>query len=167
MKKMIFGGFAAFLSLLVFYACGSAQTAVEKEKQTAEVRNALEMKDFIFKASHAYPTGYRSVYLSSYYDVEVSPDTVKAYLPYYGRAYRAPVDSREGGYRFTSTDFAYRADKGRKKGNWKVEITIHDLDRPVTFLFDIWENGTAGLGVNDIDRQPISFQGDLVLRKEK
>jgi hypothetical protein len=167
MKKLVFGGFAAILSLLAFHACGSAQTAAEKEKQTAEVRNALEMKNFIFKASYAYPTGYRSIYLSSYYDVEVSPDTVKANLPYYGRAYSAPVDLREGGYRFTSTDFVYRADRGRKTGNWKVEITIHDLNRPVTFLFDIWENGAAGLSVSDTDRQSISFQGDLTFGKEK
>lgn len=166
MKKLPLLGFAALL-VWIFYACGSAQTAVEKEKRAADVRNAVEVPDFTFKATYAYPTGYKSVYLSPYYDVKVSPDTVVAYLPYYGRAYRAPMDPREGGYRFTSTDFEYRADKGNKKGNWNVEITLHDLGRPVTFRFDIWENGTARLSVNDVDRQQISFQGDLVLRKEE
>ncbi|MDR2815142.1 MAG: DUF4251 domain-containing protein [Proteiniphilum sp.] len=167
MKKLVFWRFAAFLSVLAFYACGSAQTAVEKEKQAAGIRNAVESSDFVFKASYAYPTGYKSIYLSPYYDVKVSPDTVKAYLPYYGRAYRAPMSSREGGYMFTSTDFEYRADKGSKSGNWNVEITVRDLDRPVTFRFDIWENGTARLSVTDTDRQSISFQGDLLSGEEK
>ncbi|SFL41632.1 DUF4251 domain-containing protein [Proteiniphilum acetatigenes] len=167
MKKLPLFGFAVLLLVWIFYACGSAQTAVEKEKQAADVRNAVEVPDFTFKATYAYPTGYKSVYLSPYYDVKVSPDTVVAYLPYYGRAYRAPMDPREGGYRFTSTDFEYRADKGNERGNWNVEITLHDLGRPVTFRFDIWENGTARLSVNDVDRQQISFQGDLVLRKEE
>lgn len=167
MKKLVFLGFAALLSVLTFYACGSAQTSVEKEKQAADVRNAVEMGDFLFKASYAYPTGYKSIYLSPYYDVKVSPDTVKVYLPYYGRAYRAPMDPREGGYRFTSTDFAYRAGAPGKKGTRSVTIDFHDVNRPVTFRFDIWENGTARLSVNDTDRQPISFQGDLVFSEEK
>ncbi len=167
MNKLAFWVFTALLSVLAFYGCGSTQTAVEREKQAADVENAVEMGDFTFKATYAYPTGYKSVYLSPYYDVKITPDTVKAYLPYYGRAYRAPMDPSEGGYRFTSTDFAYRADKGGKKGNWNVEITLHDLDRPVTFRFDIWENGTARLNVSDVDRQQIAFHGDLVLRKEE
>lgn len=167
MKKFVFFGLMALFSILVFYACGSAQTAVEKEKLAADVRNAVEIPDFTFKATYAYPTGYRSIYLSPYYDVKVSPDTVIAYLPYYGRAYRAPMDPREGGYRFTSTDFEYRVNKGNKKGSWDVVITLRDLDRSVTFRFDIWENGSARLSVNDVDRQQISFQGDLRFEEEK
>lgn len=167
MKKLSLFSIAGLLSVLSFCACGSAQTAVEKEKLAADVGNAVKVPDFTFKATYAYPTGYKSIYLSPYYDVKVSPDTVIAYLPYYGRAYRAPMDPREGGYRFTSTDFEYKADKGNKKRNWDVVITFRDLDRPVTFRFDIWENGTARLSVNDTDRQQISFHGDIVLRKEE
>jgi hypothetical protein len=37
----------------------------------------------------------------------------------------------------------------------------------VTFSFDIWENGSARLVVNDFNRQVISFQGDLIFRGEK
>lgn len=89
---------------------------------------------------------------------------MKAYLPYYGRAYRAPMDPREGGFQFTSTDFTYRYAPGKKRGSWIAKITILDLDRPVTFNFDIWENGTSRLMVSDFNRQPISFQGDLSIR---
>ncbi|WP_294082081.1 DUF4251 domain-containing protein [Proteiniphilum sp. UBA5384] len=165
MKRWIFPGFASLLSVLVFHACGTAQTAAEKEKLAADVRNAVEVPYFTFKATHAYPTGYKSVYLSPYYDVKVSPDTVKTYLPYYGRAYRVPMNPNEGGYRFTSTDFEYRVEEGTKKGNWNVIITVRDLDRPLIFRFDIWENGTARLDINDTDRQSISFQGDMVVKQ--
>lgn len=163
MRKSLLFRFAVLLSALILYACGTTRTAAEKEQLAVDVRNAVEMSDFAFKATYAYPTGYKSVYLSPFYDVKVSPDTVKAYLPYYGRAYRAPMNPSEGGYRFTSTDFEYKVEEGRKKGNWNVVITIRDLDRQVVFNFDIWENGTAGLSVNDTDRQSISFQGDLVV----
>lgn len=166
-QNLKFFGFAVFLSILAFQACGTAQTAAEKERLAADIRNAVEIPDFRFKATYAYPTGYKSIYLSPYYDVKVSPDTVDVYLPYYGRAYRAPMDLNEGGYRFTSTDFEYRIEQGKKKGNWGLIISFHNLNRPVTFRFDIWENGTARLDVTDTDRQSISFQGDLVIREEK
>jgi hypothetical protein len=167
MKKFALYGTLLFFSALFLQACGSARSAAEKEQRAADIRKAVEMSDFIFKATYAYPTGYRSVYLSPYYEVKVSPDTVRAYLPFYGRAYRAPMDPREGGYHFTSTDFTYKFTPGDRKGNWIAEVTFLDLDRPVTFRFDIWEDGNARLNVNDMNRQPISFQGDIEIKKEE
>jgi len=167
MKKSVRYGTGVLFSLLFLWACGSTQTAAEKERLAAEIEDAVAMSDFTFNATYAYPTGYSSLYLSPYYDVKVSPDTVKVYLPYYGRAYRAPMDPREGGFHFTSTDFEYRSLPGKRKGNWIAEIIIRDLDRPVSFRFDIWGNGTARLDVTDMNRQPISFQGDIELEKEE
>ncbi|MBK5194957.1 MAG: DUF4251 domain-containing protein [Proteiniphilum sp.] len=167
MKKLLFCVIGLFFFLLVFQACGTTQSAAEKEKLAAELRDGVVNSTFTFDATYAYPTGYRSVYLSPYYDVKISLDTIRAYLPYYGRAYRAPMDPREGGFIFTSTDFQYRFVPGKRKGNWIVEIAILDLDRPVSFSFDIWENGSARLTVNDVNRQPISFQGDVTIKKEE
>ncbi len=164
MKKFALYGIGLFFSALVLQTCGTSRSAAEKELIAADIRHAVEKSDFIFEATYAYPTGYRSVYLSPYYNVKVSPDTVKAYLPYYGRAYRAPMDPREGGFNFTSTDFDYKLIPVKGKGNWQAEVTILDLDRPVTFRFDIWENGTARLDVNDMNRQAISFQGNIEIK---
>ncbi len=167
MKKFALYGTLLFFSTLFFQACGSARSAAVKEQRAVDIRQAVERPDFIFEATYAYPTGYRSVYLSPYYEVKVSPDTVRAYLPYYGRAYRAPMDPREGGYHFTSTDFTYKFTPGDRKGNWIAEVTFLDLDRPVTFRFDIWEEGNARLNVSDMNRQPISFQGDIEIKREE
>ena len=164
MKKFALYGIGLFFSALLLQACGTTRSAAEKEQIAADIRHAVERCDFIFEATYAYPTGYRSVYLSPYYNVKVSPDTVKVYLPYYGRAYRAPMDPREGGFNFTSTDFEYKLIPVKGKGNWQTEVTILDLDRPVTFSFDIWENGTARLDVNDMNRQAISFQGNIEIK---
>lgn len=157
MKKTIY----FLLSALLLAACGTTQTAAEKEAKAAQIRRSVEAFDFTFNATYAHPTGYRSVYLSPYYDVKVSPDTVQAYLPYYGRAYRAPMNASEGGYRFTSTDFDYSVQAGRRSGNWLVSIKINDAGRDVVFNFDVWENGSARLNVSDTDRQPIAFQGNV------
>ncbi len=165
MRRFLLYGLTLFL-LVTHWSCGSTQRTAEQEKLASEVRKALEQSSFRFEATYAYPTGYRPIYLTSDYDVMVSPDTVKVYLPFYGRAYHAPMDPGEGGFHFTSTDFSYRYAPGNSKGCWVAHITIFDLDRPLTFSFDIWENGSARLIVNDFNRQAISFQGDLRFRDE-
>src|SRR5690606_9554918 len=120
MKPSLLHSLIILLSILLgVTACGTAQTAAEKEAMASEVRQRVSDADFTFKATYAYPTGYRQIYLSPFYDVKVSPDTVRVYLPYYGRAYVAPIHPDEGGIKFISTDFDYQLYPGKKKGNWR------------------------------------------------
>lgn len=148
-------------------ACGASQTVAEKEAIANEMNRRVNDGDFTFKATYAYPTGFKAMYLSPYYDVKVSPDTVRAYLPYYGRAYTAPMNPSDGGIKFTSTDFDYRVVPGKRAGNWQVDIRIKDTGREIWLNFDIWENGTARLNVTDTNRQPISFQGNIETEEVK
>lgn len=157
MKNLVYLLFA----VIVLTACRTTQTAAEKEAKAMEIRTAIENFRFTFNASYAYPTRYPAIYLSSNYDVKVSPDTLTVYLPFYGRAYRAPISPDENGYRFTSTDFDYKIISEKKTGNHIIEIKINDQRRDLRFNFDIWENGAARLNVSDIDRQAISFQGEV------
>lgn len=167
MRKLnYFDLFLSILFLLLIPSCGSTQSAAEKQELAQEVRTKIEDADFTFKATYAFPTGYKSIFLSPYYDVKVSPDTVVAYLPYYGRAYSAPMDPSEGGIKFTSTDFSYKVRQGKKSGNWMVDIQFNDVKRDVSFSFDIWENGSARLNVSDVNRQSISFNGDIVVEEK-
>lgn len=153
--------------LMLNVSCASTQASAEKQAQALEIRKKVENGDFTFKATYAYPTGFRSMYLSPYYDVKVKSDTVVAYLPYYGRAYSAPMDPTEGGIKFTSTDFDYNVKPGKKNGNWLVDIRFNDTKREILFFFDIWENGTARLNVTDTNRQSISFNGNIEVNDKK
>ncbi len=161
MKKITIYVGLIILTTLFFNACGISQTAAEKEQQAAEINEAVMNSDFTFKAKFAYPLGFRSIYLPPSYDVVVLPDTAKVYLPFYGRAYKAPIHPGDGGYLFTSTDFEYQISPGKNDKNWIVKMIFNDRDRPIEFLFDIWNNGSTHLSVNDMDRQSISFQGEI------
>ena len=152
----------AFIILnVLLLSCGVSHTSAEKAKKAELLNEQVSNLIFNFKATYAYPQNFSSIYLSPYYDVKVSPDTVVAYLPFYGRAYSAPMNSSEGGIKFTSTKFEYDIQKGKKAGNWLVTIHTKDTQRPFTLYFDLWENGTARLNVHDTDRQSISFSGDI------
>ncbi len=146
---------------LLFVSCGTSQSAIEKANKAQLLNEQIQNMNFKFNATYAYPQNYRSIYLSPYYDVKVTTDTVQAYLPYYGRVYSAPMNANEGGIKFVSTDFEYELEQGKKAGNWTLNIRTKDTPRPFTLNFDLWDNGTARLIVQDRDRQNISFQGNI------
>lgn len=154
--------FLNLFALSIFLmSCATSQTAAEKAEKARLIDEQIENLDFKFVANYAYPQGYQPIHLTSSYDVIVAPDTIKAYLPYFGRAYRAPMDSSEGGIKFESTNFESNVQIGKKHGEWHVTIQTKDTSRPFTLYFHLWNNGTARLDVIDHDRQSISFQGSI------
>lgn len=153
------------LMIPAMISCGASKTAAEKEALAEQIRTAVEKSEFTFNATYVHPTGYRSMSLSPRYDVRVKPDTVVVFLPYFGRAYTAPIHPDDGGIKHTGTDFEYSYKAGKKKGNWSVDIKFNDSKRDLVLFFDIWENGTSRLTVSDTNRQSISFSGDLTVEK--
>lgn len=144
---------------VLFISCGTSQTAAEKAEKASNLSEQIENLNFDFTANHAYPQGFQSIHLTSTYEVKVNPDTIKAYLPYFGRAYRAPMGSDEVGIKFKSTDFESTINIGKMKGEWHVTIETKDTPSPIKLYFHLWDNGTARLNVIEQDRQSISFQG--------
>lgn len=154
--------FSILLAGTLILSCGSTLTAGQKAQKALRIKEKVESSDFTFKAETAIPTKFKPIHLTSSYELKVSKDMVTAYLPYFGRAYVAPIDPSEGGIKFTSTDFKYRFVYGKHPGNWKVTIKTSIKGRSMTLFLEVWENGTAQLTVDDPDRQTISFDGYIV-----
>ena len=120
----------------------------------------LESKNFIFKAETVTPSRGRVRQLNSPYDLVVKPDTVTAFLPYFGRAYVAPIDPSQGGIKFTTSEFDYELKKGRKK-NWEVTIKPSGAQDVQYLYLTVYDNARATLRVVTVNRQPISFSGTV------
>jgi hypothetical protein len=93
----------------------------------------------------------------SRYDLKITPDSVVAFLPYFGRAFNASLDPKEAGTKFKSKDFKYASVK--KKKNWVITINPKDVKDNQQLILSVSENGYATLNVNNFNRQPISFTG--------
>jgi hypothetical protein len=104
--------------------------------------------------------------LTSLYDITISKDSVLSYLPYFGRAYRAPYNPDEVGLKFTSTKFDYTKTPNKKEG-WDILIKPKDNTEVQQLSFTIFDNGSASLQVLSANRDPISFQGYIRERKQK
>lgn len=66
-------------------------TAQKKETQNS-VQASLDAKNFVFVAQTMSPLRGGLRQLTSYYDLRVSNDSVISNLPYFGRAYVAPMN---------------------------------------------------------------------------
>jgi hypothetical protein len=151
----------AILSTAFFVAAGTTGARAQKAVPVADLINT---QDYRFVAQSALPMGRPTRQLTGDYDLVVTKDTVIADLPYFGRAYSAPIGSDAGGIIFTSTKFDY-AVTPTKKGGWDIAIKPKDA-RDVTQLYlHVSSKGYADLRVTSINRQSISFNGEVRKRK--
>jgi len=156
MKQLtILTGFVLFLAGL------APVNAQELDKAT--VKKLIDSKTYIFHAQSATPLGGSTRQLTSDYNLNLIGDSLVSYLPYFGRAYTAPMPN-ETGLDFISSDFTYKV-KERKKGGWDVTIEPKDQRNVRSMLLSISESGYTSLSVTSNSRQPISFYGYISERK--
>jgi hypothetical protein len=163
MKKIFkYLPFIAFL-LLGMAEYGQAQDIAQADKRqekTVNIQHLLESKRFVFDARSVSPIGGPTRQLTSSYDLTVKGDSMVSFLPYFGRAYVAPMTSADAGLRFTSIDFSYQATP-RRKGGWNIKIKPQDVNNVQQLNLTVSENGQASLQVTSNNRQPISFLGEI------
>jgi Domain of unknown function (DUF4251) len=166
MKK----AFPFFFLVVGCLSIAHAQTETSKpDKATAKkalIKDMVEAQNYVFQAQMVMPSGGRSRQLTTDYDLTVTKGSVISYLPYYGRAYSAPIDPTQGGIQFTSKDFVYTAAPGKKSG-WDILIKPKDARGVQQLSLNISDEGWANLQVTSTDRQPISFSGIVTAPKKK
>ena len=130
------------------------------------IKNLVDSQQYVFYAQNVTPMSGRQRFLTTDYTVSVSKDSIISDLPFFGRAYSAPINPSDGGIKFTSTDFDYKL-VPRKKGGWDISIKPKDTPNGQQFNLTVFENGTASLQATSTSRQPISFNGYIKERKFK
>jgi len=168
------------LSILFFATISHVFSQTDK----ATTARIIKDKNYVFSANTAMPMSNQDVnqvlrsfpgsqgggminLSGSAYDFTVTPDSIVAYLPYYGRTYSAPYNSSEGGIKFKSKDFSYSQTKN-KKGSYSVNIRTRDLkSENYQLVLIVSEKGYATLMVNSNNKQPINFNGVLNEPKKK
>ncbi len=156
-----------------------AQNQDEKNKETeARVKALVENRAFVFVANSAQPlnateisrvmsqmqgagaTGQINLNEQGY-QVTFSKELIKSILPYYGRAYSAPIGSSEkAGYNFESKDFSM-SEKKNKKGDNLMTFNLKDHPESIRMELTVSKSGNAFLTINSNSRQSITYTGYL------
>lgn len=146
------------ITLFALVACKATDPQVKLAK-VQEIDAKLEQSRYTFEATTANPMGGKIVHLTPGYTLKVTPDSIVAYLPYYGRAYSVS-DPTEGGIKFVSTDFKYSVSE-KSKGSSRVAIEIKDSPHNYKLSLLLGETGRSTLYVNQNNKQGITFVGDI------
>jgi len=149
--------------LITLLLLGSVSILNAQGMDSVAVRQKVESKHYTFVAQSANPMRGRVVQLTSLYDLRISGDSVIAGLPYYGRAYSAPVNPSDNGINFTAVTAEYKSVYRKKR--WEITIRPKDVQNVNEMNLIIYPNGRATLQVNSNIRQPISFYGSLSEKK--
>ncbi len=155
MKKWLYS------TAVVLLASVAAQA---QDLEPAAVKQIVENRNFVFHAQQAIPQVGRARNVDFDYDLTVAGDSINAYLPYFGRAYTAPIDPNASGIKFATRKFSYKATNGKK--SWKIDIEPERQGDVRQMFLEIFPNGRATLQVVLLNRSPISFQGYLTEGKE-
>lgn len=158
------------LGVILFFlsfqsGCSSAkQTATVPVASKEEVDQAVNAEHWVFSANQVLPQRGRSRMLTGQYQVKYNKDTLLVYLPYFGRAYSAPIGETSSPLDFRSTDFTSAKDQDNK-GRWNISIKPKDAREVQVLNFTLYDNGSAQLNVQLTNRDPISFSGSVMVRK--
>ncbi len=155
--KTIYSLSMLLLALASGAACTSTSQAQDNNKNLESI---ISSKNYVFIAQSVTPLGGRFRQLTSDYDLRVRGDSVIAYLPYFGRAYSAPIDPTKGGVMFTSTSSEYMQTPG-KKGGWNILIKPKDVQDVRQLMLSVSAGGNASLQVISTSRQTISYSGHI------
>lgn len=136
---------------------------VQKEKEMLEMLESGEFR-FVARSAHSSLGNFNN--LSTHYDIVFDSMRIKAFLPYYGRAYSAPYNE-EGGVKFD-----LKADKiekrwDKKKKRYIVATEVSDQRDSYSIYMTASLSGYADVVINFRNRQMISYYGTLERLKDK
>lgn len=128
-------------------------------QQTHDIATIAESKNFIFYARVATPMNARNINLTSEYNVRVSNDSVFSYLIYQGMSHSAVFGGTENPMIFNLPFSNYKTKK--TKNGYLVKLSVKNGTDNLNFSFHIFESGSATLNVSSINRQSMSYSGEI------
>lgn len=154
------------ITLLVEGQSLFAQSKKEKrEQKEMQVKEMLESGRFIIDINRAVPMSGRAVNLTSPYSLELRGDSVLSYLPYFGRAYSAPYGGGKG-LNFTETVSEYDLSYDKKEAV-RIKFRTRTDEDNYAFNIQVFPNGSSTISVTPVNKQGITFYGEVTPKKEK
>jgi hypothetical protein len=155
-------------ALLVLLTAGCAATAEQVERrelQASVVAQALAERRYVIDIHSMHPQRGGVQQVSYGFALEVSGDTLKSYLPYFGRVYNVPYGGGKG-LHFTQLLSGYE-ERRLKSGAKRIVMRARNEKDVYVFTLDVYDSGHANIGVRAQEREYISFEGEMQINENK
>lgn len=143
---------------LAFTGFQPVDRKVKKLQQEKEMTELVESGHFRFVANSAKSSlGYFNN-LGSTYDLVFDSLRLKAYLPYYGRAYTVHYGD-EGGVKFDLNAEKIKKVLNERKKMFSITTEVSDSHDSYLIFLTVGTNGYADLQISFSNREMISYYG--------
>ena len=159
--------------ILILFAATSvfAQTTEKKSKKQLKaeqkalkiqlIKDLVDNKTFIFKATSVIPKNEKTRSLTTDFGIEVKNDSVFSYMPYFGNTYSRDYTSfKDSPLGFMQPFESYK--KTKTRSGYDVDIRVDNNHDIIDLAFHISKNGNASLTASSINRQAISYMGEIL-----
>ena len=166
MKKWLFTLLAVALTAA---GCGVLSTETREERVAREIREAQLIREYVqsgnFKVhiDRMYPARGMSRSVTDY-SVEVKDGVLNSYLPYFGEVWRAPYGGGHG-LNFKADIGHYSVEQTRRDG-YDIRIYVKTDEDEHWYLLTVFDNGRVSLDVQSVNRDRISYTGEVEFPRE-
>lgn len=154
MKKYI------LISLLCLIPLSSWAQSPEDDNWDKIISDVINNKEFTVQINQVSPRRGRAFYPTTSYRVKIKNDSIFSYLPYMGRATSISYGGGEGlNFKAPLRDYEAKLVK-----NKRISVVLNTKSRDDTYRysFSIHPNGKTSIDVQAINRESISFMGEIV-----
>ena len=140
------------IATLALTACGvqkmsQTEKLVRQTLIAQETDSLVKSRRFGVEVSAVFPQGASMRHLNYDYGIQVHGDTLRSYLPYFGRAYEVPMK------RWTLTEM--------KKGEQQMKIWVENEEDSYVYTLHIYPSGVVDLTVDSRQRDRIRYNGNI------
>lgn len=138
----------------------------KKEQKIQLVKSGVDNKTFVFKAYSVVPKNEKTKALTSDFGMEVKGDSIFSYMPYYGNTYSRDYTSfKDSPMGFAQAMESYKRVKTKK--GYEVKVKVKNINDVIDVVFHISKTGDATVVASSINRQSISYMGEILVPQPK
>ena len=155
------------IAIIAFMGCATQQEKAERrELMRKAVTEAVAKKEMRIEIISMNAMRYGNRNVSADFFLELHGDSVRSYLPYLGVAHQAPMMSPGIGLNFDTRAISIK-ESHPKADLSRLEIDLRTSEDRYLYAVELYDSGKAYIHVSSQNRDPISFDGELVTTKEK
>lgn len=140
--------------------------ADRKAQKIQLIKSGIDNKTFVFKAYSVVPKNEKTKALISDFGIEVRSDSIYSYMPYYGNTYSRDYASfKDSPMGFMQPMESYKRVKTKK--GYDVDIRVKNVNDIIDLAFHISKTGDATVVASSINRQSISYMGEIFVPQPK
>ena len=135
----------------------------KKERRQMAVLGAIDMKRWHIDITTMNTMRYGSRTVTPDFYLELRGDTLRSYLPYLGQAYQSPTLSPAIGLNFEEPVQQYKESRPKSNKYTQIDIDVRTREDSYHYVIDIYDSGQTTIRVRSLYRDPISFDGSLII----